>query len=320
MGSELFAVANFGDLLRRLLVHEKQRPVVQVAEALHLAPSRLYAKMRGSRFSPDEIAVLLREVPDARLPKWLMAGTGLLVVVCAPPDAAAMVALHQGIVTGVQEAVAALSELVDALEHSRLGNSRKGAIEEHVDHAQAELLRIRLAIAAEHTPAPRVGGAGSPDGFLPRMREVLLTEKGIRLQDVADALDISYSATHARMAGAVPFTPAELRRLFQMYPEPRVADCLLRGSSFVAIPRPPVINSPLDYSPLRSGLLSLVAMSHVLGALIRVSAAGIPMDRTVVAEGVDEALRHLTVLHWNINYVGPPKAGVSRTAGAALVC
>jgi len=305
--------AGFDDLLRRILVVEKQQPLIDVAAALGMTAHGLCCKMRNrGRFTPDDVAILLRVIADERLPHWLFLGSGLLLVKhpVAPPGGSNMT-LHQCTASCAAEAISAICELAETLELSMLEQRQKTTIEEHLDHAQSGLLSIRLHLAPP--PAGRVIAADSaaPEDFGHLVQRVLLTDQAIRPQALADALNLSYHALHARLAGRVAFLPAELRQLFRLFPDPRLADYLLTGTAYTAIPRPAVIDSRIDCRPIRTGLLSLREIVQFLHALLLVEDTHDASLRADADRHLDEAVRQVATLRWNMTYIGghhPPRA------------
>src|SRR5271165_2243868 len=293
-----FTAGSFGDLLRQILVREQQRTVAQIAAALRVTPRSFYARMRGSsRFSPDEIVILLREITDERLARWLFVGSSLLLVRRPmPPNCDPDKSLFRAAVSGAEQVIAALLDSADAFERSTLRREQMVGIEEHIDRAQAELLWLKLQLAADRAGAPATADSLSHDGFAPLIDQVLLMEKGIRLRDLADALGLTYDAIRARARGGVAFTPAELKLLFRSYPDPRLADYLLSGTTYITVPRPGLGDSSPGYSPLRAGLLSLREMIKLLGALQRTKGTPDFPQPAVVGQTVDEALRQLATL------------------------
>ena len=300
---------DLGALVRHILLHEALRPVAQVAAALRLTPTKFQSRMRGgARFSPEELAILLHEIPDERLARWLLSDSSLLLVLRPSrprPDQPAGALLPRA-AAAATEGIAALRALADALGGSGASGRHIAATRRHADRAQAELLWIRQHVAAaspDRAPLPN----GEPaDGFAHRVSQVLLTGKGVALRDLADALGLRYHALHARVTGRVAFTPNEIRRLLQQYPEPGLADYLLARTPYIAMPRPvPTDPQPVD-TPLQVGLLALQEMVSLLGALAQsTDTTGCDVLPTV-RQSVEAALRQLARLDWDLTHIGRP--------------
>lgn len=210
----------FGELLRRILLFEKVHSVTQASAALGMTVRNFCTKLRnGARFSPDDVSNLLRVIGDERLRGWLFSGSSLLLVKhpVTLADGSDMTLLQRTAACAM-EAMSAIYELADAVELYMLGGQQVATIEGHLDRAQSGLTSIKLHLA----PSPR-DHRGATDGssgedFPHLVKRVLMTDRGIRPQELADALSLSYSALHARMSGRVEFVPAELRQLFRMFP------------------------------------------------------------------------------------------------------
>ena len=262
-------------------------------------------KLRSdSRFDPDKVAILLRVIDDERLREWLFAGSGLLLVKhpVTMPDGSDMT-LPQRTATCAMEAVSAICDLADAVELSMPGRQQTARIEAHLDRAQSELTSIKLHLvppAADHGARD----ASEPqEDFCQLVRRVLMTDKGIRPQELADGIGLKYSAFHQRMAGRVGFAPAELRKLFRAFPDPRLAAYLLAGTPYTAILRPAIVNSRTDYSPIQTGLRSLREVVTFLQALLLDEGKPDAL-RATLDPHLDEAVRQIATLRWNMTHIG----------------
>lgn len=295
----------FGDLLRRILLFEKVHPVTQVSAALGITVRNFSARLRnGARFSPDDVSKLLQLISDERLRGWLFSGSGLILVKhpVMPPDSGEM-SLLQHTAACATEAMSAIFELADAVELSMLGGQQIASIDLHLDRAQSGLTSIKLHLAPQSLAPAGAADGGSREDFAALIRRVLMTEKGVRPQELADALGLRYSALHARMSGRVEFGPAELRQLFRMFPVPQLADYLLTGTPYTAILRPAIVDTRLDYSPVRTGLMALRDVVTVLQTLL----AGEDRPGRSLRETLDlhlnEAIRQMATLRWNMTHI-----------------
>ncbi len=302
----LAAKAGFADLLRHILVFEKRQPLQHVAAALGVTVRVFCSRMRtGGRLDPDEVAILLRVIADERLFLWFFAGSGLLLVkhTIALPGGSNMT-LRQRTVACAADAISTICDLADTLESGMREGRQKAAIEERLDHALGALLSIKLQLAPPAADRDVTPSSGSHEDFAHLVRRALLADKAIRPQALAEALNLSYHALHARLSGQVGFLPVELRQLFRMFPDPRLADYLLNGTEYTAILRPAIIDVRIDSSPIRTGLLSLREMVQFLEVLL-LAEDTLDSDQRATAEcHLDEAVRQLATLRWNMTYIG----------------
>jgi hypothetical protein len=68
--------SDLGELLRRIIIDVDH--VARITAALRLTPRSFYKRLhRGARFTPDDITVLLREIQDDRLIRWLCVDGGV---------------------------------------------------------------------------------------------------------------------------------------------------------------------------------------------------------------------------------------------------
>jgi hypothetical protein len=300
------ATIGFGDLLRRILVFEKMRPLTEIAAALGITVRNFCTRLRnGVRFDPDDISILLRMIDDERLRAWLFAGSGLLLVrqPATTSDGNCMT-LVQRTASCAVEAMSAIYGLADAVELSMLAAPQIAAIEGHLDRAQSGMASIKL-----HLQPPRVdcGAANertSREAFIHLVRRVLLTDRGTRPSELAAALGLSGSALHARMTGRVGFVAAELRQMLRLFPDPQLGDYLLTGTLHTAILRPTAIDSHTDRSPTRTGLQSLREVIAFLQALLSSQDSSESALRAAVVQHLDEAVRQMATLRWNMTHIG----------------
>jgi len=300
----------FGDLLRRIVVFEKVYPLVRVSAALGMTVRNFCAKLRnGTRFDPDDVSILLRVIDDERLRGWLFAGSGLLLVrhPAMTSDGSDMT-LPRRTAACAMEAMSAICDLAQAVELSMLGRQQVATIEEHLDRAQSGLMSIKLHLARHPADQGAADNGGPREDFSHLVRRVLMTDRGVRTRELALALNLSYSALQARMAARTGFAPAELRQLFRMFPDPRLADYLLTGTPYTAILRPAVLDLRMDYSPIRTGLVSMREVVTFLQELL--STEGRPDSSLCAAldRHLDEAVRQMAALRWTLTHIGRPDA------------
>jgi hypothetical protein len=178
------------------------------------------------------------------------------------------------------------------------------AIEWHLDRAQSGLALIKLHLQPPGADCAAANERTSREDFVHLVRRVLLTDKAIRPSELAAALGLSGSALHARMTGRVGFVAAELRQMFRLFPDPQLGDYLLAGTPHTAILRPTAIDSHMDCSPMRTGLRSLREVVAFLQALLSNQDSSESALRAAVARHLDEAVRQMATLRWNISHIG----------------
>lgn len=66
---------------------------------------------------------------------------------------------------------------------------------------------------------------------------VLVSEKKWSVDEVASGMGMKYHTLYSRIRGDVKFSPAELRVLLRLAPDPRFVDYLLKGTPFIAVER-----------------------------------------------------------------------------------
>jgi hypothetical protein len=269
---------------------------------------------RGARFTPDDITVLLREIQDDRLIRWLWGGSGLLIMRRPDTPNVDMSDLSlQPLLNGAAECIEALDDLALALEASDQDASlhdaqRLSELEQHIDRAQAELLRLKLHLPSDQSHTELPANHAAHDGFAALVDQVLLSENRIRPRALADTLGLSYHALHARLSGRTSFSPEELKRLFRFYPVLRIADYLLAGTPYLAIRRPALTEPLPSHSPMRAGLQSLREIIRLLSELLRTADVRVHEISAAMSRGVDEALRQLAMMHWTKTNIGYPPA------------
>ena len=296
----------FGELIRRLVLLEKRRPAAAVAATLGLTQSSFYRRMQGhARFDPDQIALLLGELDDDRLRRWLFAGTRILLVrrPSEQPPAAGKTPFDQT----AAAAEATIKALLYALAVFDPGQPQSDAAqrtESLIDEAAAALLSVKLDVIAGRWIAQQPNGNLTNGGFGPLAARILLEERDVRLGDLAVSLGLGYHPMRERLVGRTPFTPEELRRLFRLYPESRLADYVLRQSPYIALPLPAADGGDDGHGPIQAGLLSLRQLLVLLRVFRTPADDPDAASPHVVAREIDAALRHLVSLHWSTTYIG----------------
>jgi hypothetical protein len=308
--------ARFGDVLRRSLIVEKLRPLADVAAALGTTERGLRSKMQGAgRFSPDDVVTLLRVITDERLIRWFFADGGLLLVKLpiASSDRSNLTLLQRHMACA-EQALAAIEALTEALDLAMQGERRKIALVEHLDRAQSALSSIKLHLAPPSADENLAADESMQGDFPLLVNRVLRMEQGISPQALAIGLNLTYPTLHARLAGQVPFPPAELRALFMRFPDTRLADYLLTGTTYTAMLRPKAIDVRIGDSPTRLGLRSLREVTRLLGLILQSIDVPASMTRATAEQYLGEAVRLLATMRWHMINIGHREPKPKRTA------
>lgn len=231
----------------------------QPAEALRTRLSQRH------QFTVDDIAALLRELPDERLITWLFGRSELVLVRHEfPPELQDGVSLLRRSLDGTASMIEALFTLLDAVERST-EVLPDADIARQSEAALNALLQIRRRISKVF-PENLHHSAGRGGAFAAAVRQVILVEKGTSVAELAASLGLPLSSAYARVNGRTSFTPSELQGLFHSYPQPRLADLVLIGTPYTAArcPAHREVRSP------RHRLLDGLASLQTLFRLVRV--------------------------------------------------
>lgn len=308
-----FSADGFTVLLRRNILQQKQAEVDSLATAIRVSSRTFYARLRnGSRFDPEEVSIVLRNVPDRLLAKWFFANSRLVLVNrLNTGETFPTTALLSQALTSAEMCVDALIDIVDGIREAPFGIGSK--IGGRIRDAQAELLHLKLILGFE---LKRKTVAVSESDFAALLRRVLFRERDTNLQDLAAALGLSYHNLYARVTGRVAFSPADLRKLFDHYPEPDLADYLLAGTPFTVMLLPAPEHWGVTLSPVRAGMLTL---REILKAVENLQIlAKLPAAKETVGKCLDSALLGLEMMRWNATYVGQRRPGATAQAGSAV--
>ncbi len=136
------------------------------------------------------------------------------------------------------------------------------------------------------------------DAFAKVARQILVVEKLRSVRDVAAALGMQYATFYARLNGRVPFRPDEITQLLREVPDPRLADCVLAHTEFLAVRRPQV----RSFDDVRNAVgMAIRSAEETLEALRVINEAAVnshldPAIRGKVEGHVTEAQRGLAAL------------------------
>ena len=75
--------------------------------------------------------------------------------------------------------------------------------------------------------------------------QVLVVERVVTLAQAAKALGLTYGAMHSRVNQRTRFRPAEIKRLVETVPDPRLVRFFTDESTHIVVPRP---SAPADHS------------------------------------------------------------------------
>lgn len=252
---------SFGEVLRRISVGQGRQGMAQTAAAIGLPMAGFNARLTGrGRFSVAELAAVLRLVPDQRLIKWLFSTNSLPVVRYADEQGAAAAPgpAPQDVLVGVGASIEILLGLVDPLTHGAPLAQHRSDVIRQIDVAMAAIVSMRrqaeMMVLAE-APAEAIH---SDARFGALVKQALLANN-ISLAEVAAALGLTNNSFYARITGRVSFDPAELQTLFRLYPDPHMADVLLAGTPFLALPP-----RSADATPLRTGVQALCTVLRLV--------------------------------------------------------
>jgi hypothetical protein len=307
----------FGDILRLVLAEGKKQTPQAAAAALNMTLRAFHSKMRGAgRFDPDELSILLTIVTDERLPRWFFTGSDLLLVRRPiPAEGGQTATMPERTAACVVETLNAIDAVADALELSMQGERRPMVLAEYLDRAQGGLWSIQLHLAACYHAEP-VPPYDRRESFPQLVQRALRKDRGISLQALSDGLGMKYNAFHARMSRRVGFTPDELKKMFLQFPDPRIADYLLSGTSYLAVLRPIALSTTGRGDPARLALDSMRGLLRFLGHLLPIGEMDLAM-RTAVDKHLTEAVQSLALLRWRITHLGHPGALQSLEAGSS---
>jgi len=158
----------FSSLVRQVLVIEKRRSLRDVAEALGMDYANFHARVIGrTRFKPEEISALIREVPDSRLCDYLLRDTPFMAVqrpAPTTPTPSSGCAFHMALRLAT-ESLAALEQIGDSLAEGHQESGHYDELAMHIQEAERAVcdLRGRMSSLAPRKAASREPrNAGTP--------------------------------------------------------------------------------------------------------------------------------------------------------------
>ena len=138
------AGSTFAQAVHRILVHEQDHSLKQVAELLGMKYHTFYARLRGrAAFTPEEVRVLIRVIADPRLPNLLLSGTGFVAVEQAEAGDQRFDDLHRGATRSVIEATDVLRTVERSLANNRIDHLDRINIRREIDEAERALAALR---------------------------------------------------------------------------------------------------------------------------------------------------------------------------------
>lgn len=120
-----------------------------------------------------------------------------------------------------------------------------------------------------------------PTRFSNLVHQVAVVERRRPLKVLAHQLGLKYATLYARVIGRVPFSPEEVNRLIRELADPRLADCMLQDTSFVAVERPKS-DGLGDGTLLKSSIASVRESAEALTEIENGLEAGV-MDEAFLA-------------------------------------
>ena len=161
---------SFAALLRRILAQEQHRKLKDVAAQVGLSPRNFYGRVAGRiQFTPDEIARVLRAVPDPRLGEWLLEESTLTCTHRVPPAPLDPTASALDLaMSGAEEGMAALRSVM----HLPAAPSEAALTEAetHILEAQRQLAGLQLVLRA-YRAQDHGGGALVPTPIAANLAE-----------------------------------------------------------------------------------------------------------------------------------------------------
>ncbi len=159
------------------------------------------------------------------------------------------------------------------------------------------------------------------DLFSQLVRKIVIHEHRGALRELAAALGLSYGALYNRLNGRAGFNPREINMLLRELADPRLVDCLLAGSSFVAI-RKPETPAPRPGEDVVNLALSCAAdtLTAVQAAVDAIRGSELDRERGIeIEEFICRAHRNLSLLQVALSErgKGPPESLAGQAIAAA---
>lgn len=146
------ATERFCDVVHRVAVVERRRPLKVLAHELGLKYATLYARVIGRvPFSPEEVNSLLRELPDRRLADCLLQGTPFIAVESPSADPAGAGGELKRSVARMRAAADALAKVETRVEGGVDEDALVRGLLTDVNQAEAALAALREALAPRTT-------------------------------------------------------------------------------------------------------------------------------------------------------------------------
>lgn len=249
----------FGALLYHALIEEKRQSVAQISAALGMQQRAFYARLtNGSRFSPQELAVILHKVPDERLAQWLI-GDQMTIVERCSATSPTLDEIRRRALLGSLAAAEALGKLLretGPLYHADAVNR----IAEELDKSQSHFLWIRLNLVGQEPSDQKP----QPAEFLPLVHRLILTRKGLSIDELGTILKLTYDQIQSRLSGRVEFNQTDIRALLSAFPEPQLANWFLDRTAYIAVPRHAGPGADQISSPLPATIVAVRSVQKLL--------------------------------------------------------
>ncbi len=138
----------FSQLVRQVLVIEKHRPMRDVAVALGMDYALFHARVAGrTRFKPEEISGLVREIPNSRLCDFLLRDTAFMAVERPAPSIPAKGCAFHMALRLATESIAALEQIGKSLADGQLEPTRYDELGRHIQEAERAVCDLRATIS-----------------------------------------------------------------------------------------------------------------------------------------------------------------------------
>jgi hypothetical protein len=162
----------FAPLLRSIIAHELKRAFSDVAREIGMDPRNFHSRITGRvSFTPEEINLVLRAIPDPRLVDALLVLTPLICAQRTSPAPRDPAASH------IELAARALERSLEVMRDAiHLGLADKPSepgpperialIHQHIQDAQRQLGALQMSLHVRPSPPPSSWGGSRPDGSI----------------------------------------------------------------------------------------------------------------------------------------------------------
>jgi len=137
------------ELVRKILIIEKRRPMRDVAAALGMEYANLHARLTGrSRFRAAEMSALICEIPDLRLCDLLLNNTPFVAVTRPEPSGDVRESALTRAAQLANESIAIIEQLSTAVVKGSLDPEEHDELVAHLSKAERAVGGLRLSFFA----------------------------------------------------------------------------------------------------------------------------------------------------------------------------